>query len=122
MDLQQPIFIPTKFLKFLTNRKGENMVLSKDELMTAIKTKFGDDTSDETITLLENISDTLDTVKEGVDWKQKFDENDKMWREKYTSRFFETPAQPTPTPNEPQPKDEEDKAEEITINDLFETK
>ena len=94
-------------------------VKSKDELLASIKSKFGDDTSDETITLLEDISDTLDTVKEGVDWQKKFEDNDKMWREKYTSRFFDAPAPtPTPTPT-PSPTDDEDKAEDIKINDLF---
>ena len=95
------------------------MVKTKDELMASIKSKFGDDTSDETIALLEDISDTLDTTKDGADWKKKFEDNDKMWREKYTSRFFDTPVpapQPTPTPS---PTDDEDKAEEIKIGDLF---
>ena len=93
------------------------MVKTKDELMASIKSKFGDDTSDETIALLEDISDTLDTAKEGTDWQKKFEENDKMWREKYTSRFFNSPA-PEPKP-EPEPEPEADKSETIMINDLF---
>lgn len=98
------------------------MVKTKDELMASIKSKFGDDTSDETIALLEDISDTLDTTKDGSDWKKKFEDNDKMWREKYTSRFFDSPAEPShpAEPNDPDP--EEVKAEEIKIDDLFETK
>ena len=93
-------------------------VKSKDELLASLKSKFGDDTSDETITLLEDISDTLDTTADGVEWQKKYEENDKMWREKYTSRFYDTPA---PEPK-PEPAPEPDKAEDITINDLFETK
>lgn len=98
------------------------MVKTKDELMASIKSKFGDDTSDETIALLEDISDTLDTTKESTDWKKKYEDNDKMWRDKYTSRFFDSPAEPSQPvePNEPDP--EEVKAEEIKIDDLFETK
>ena len=95
------------------------MVRTKDELLASIKSKFGDDTSDETITLLEDISDTLDTTKEGAEWKKKYEENDKMWRDKYTSRFFDNPAPaPTPAPT-PSPSDDDDKAEEIMIKDLF---
>ena len=87
--------------------------------MASIKSKFGDDTSDETIALLEDISDTLDTIKEGADWKKKFDDNDKMWREKYTSRFFDAPANDNNVPPTVVVEDAIDKSEEIKINDLF---
>lgn len=67
-------------------------VKSKDEIMKAIKAKIGDDNSDETIALLEDITDTLndyDTrTKEDTEWKTKYEENDKEWRKKYTDRFF----------------------------------
>lgn len=97
-------------------------VKSKEEIMASIKAKLGEDTSDETIALLEDLSDTLDTTNDKNDWKKKYEDNDKMWRDKYTSRFFDSPAEPSqPTePNEPDP--EEVKAEEIKIDDLFETK
>ena len=98
------------------------MVKTKDELMASIKSKFGDDTSDETIALLEDISDTLDTTKDGADWKKKFEDNDKMWREKYTSRFFDTPAD-QPKPNDGNPSDDtsdnDGVNEDVTIDDLF---
>ena len=68
------------------------MVKTKEEILEAIKGKIGEDTSDETITLLEDISDTLndyDTkTKDSTEWKTKYEENDKAWREKYTNRFF----------------------------------
>ena len=98
------------------------MVKTKDELMASIKSKFGDDTSDETIALLEDISDTLDTTKEGADWKKKFEDNDKMWREKYTSRFFDTPANQS-NQNGDNPSDDasdnDGVNEDVTIDDLF---
>lgn len=98
-------------------------VKTKDELMSSIKTIFGDDMNDDKIALLEDISDTLDTTNDSTDWKKKFEDNDKMWRDKYTSRFFDTPAEPSKNdePND-EPTPEEVKAEEIKIDDLFETK
>lgn len=67
-------------------------VKTKEEILEAIKGKIGEDTSDETIALLEDISDTLndyDTkTKDSTEWKTKYEENDKAWREKYTNRFF----------------------------------
>ena len=68
------------------------MVKTKDELMASIKSKFGDDTSDETITLLEDISDTLDTTKEGADWKKKFRETQSA-EEKASAEKAEREAQ-----------------------------
>lgn len=63
-------------------------VLKKSELMEKLKTILGDKTDDETIVFIEDVSDTLDAGN-SEDWKQKYEENDKMWREKYTKRFFD---------------------------------
>lgn len=62
-------------------------VLSFDELIAKIKTKIGDDTSDESIELLEDVSDTFKANNDGEDWKTKYEENDKEWRKKYIERF-----------------------------------
>lgn len=68
------------------------MVRTKDELLSIIKDRIGDGTSDEDISLIEDINDTyadLETrISESGDWKAKYDENDKAWREKYRDRFF----------------------------------
>lgn len=92
-------------------------VKTKAEIMEAIKQKFGEDTSDETISLLEDLSDTLDTTNDSVNWKQKYEDNDKEWRTKYSSRFFEGGGEPKPEPD-PEPEDNTD----ITINELFSEK
>lgn len=95
-------------------------IRTKEEIIASIKNKFGNDTSDEAIALLEDISDTLDTTKDGIEWKHKYEENDRQWREKYTSRFYDGGSdkdKPDPTPDE---KDaEEEKASTVTFNDLF---
>lgn len=93
------------------------MVKTKEELLGSFKARLGEDTSDETITLMEDLSDTLDLTKDNVNWKQKYEENDKAWREKYTSRFAEGSA-PPPEPD-PEP---EDNSTKITYNDLFSEK
>ena len=93
-------------------------VRTKDEIMASIKAKFGEDTSDETIALIEDISDTLDTVNDSTDWKKKCEEIDQNWRKKSTSRFFESECEPEKA-EESKADPEEDKAETITINDLF---
>ena len=68
------------------------MVKTKDEILEAIKSRIGEDNSDETIAFLEDITDTLNDyenkTKTDTDWKAKYEENDKEWRKRYTDRFF----------------------------------
>ena len=94
------------------------MIRSKEELIEEIRAVVGDDTSDNVIALIENVSDTMTELEtsDGEEWKQKYEENDKMWREKYISRFTEGTTEPT-EPTEPTADDEE---KEKTFEDLFE--
>ena len=97
-------------------------VRTKDELLEIIKRRIGDDSSDETISFLEDITDTLSDYEEKAtnsdteDWKTKYEENDKMWREKYRERFFSKEVE----------KEDEDFAEDevkaVSYDDLFEGK
>lgn len=93
-------------------------VKNKDEILEAIKTRVGDNTDDETISFLEDVSDTLTDLETrasgGEDWKTKYEENDKLWRERYTNRFFSKEPVPDPAP-EPVPEPEVKK----TFSDLF---
>ena len=67
-------------------------IKSKEDILSAVKDKFKDDTSDSTLSFIEDISDTFNDLQSKAsgeqDWKQKYDENDKQWREKYKERFF----------------------------------
>ena len=88
--------------------------LSKDELIEKIKKYVGDRTDDETIEIIEDISDSIDS-SDADNWKQKYEENDKMWRDKYISRFVEKKEDEPDTPTE-----DEEETEYITFGDLFE--
>lgn len=68
-------------------------VKSKEELLESILIKFGDDTSDETLSFLEDVTDTIDDLEEkakgdGKDWKAEAERIDAEWRAKYRERFF----------------------------------
>lgn len=65
-------------------------VKTKEELMKVINEHFADDTSDETLEFIADISDTLDEGREAEAWKHKYEENDAEWRKKYRDRFFNT--------------------------------
>lgn len=88
--------------------------LTKDELIEKVRTYVGDRTDDETIELIENISDSIDS-SDADEWKQKFEENDKMWRDKYISRFLDKKEDEPDTPTE----HEEEEKEYNSFEDLF---
>ena len=79
------------------------------ELVNQIKTYTGDRDDDETLSLMEDINDTLNNE---TDWQAKYNEHDKAWRTKYKQRFE------TGTVDE---QDEPDEQEEkpITFDQLF---
>ena len=89
--------------------------LSKDELIEKVRKYVGDRKDDDTIEIIEDISDSIDS-SEADEWKKKYEENDKMWRDKYISRFVEKKDDEPDTPTE---HDEEEK-EYNSFEDLFE--
>ena len=89
--------------------------LPKNELIEKVRKYVGDRTDDETIEIIEDISDSTDS-SDADEWKQKFEENDKMWREKYISRFLEKKEDELDTPTE----HEEEEKEYNSFEDLFE--
>lgn len=98
------------------------MVKSKEELIEEVRAVVGDDTSDNVIALIENVTDTMTELEksDGEEWKQKYEENDKMWREKYISRFTEGTTEPTTEPTEPTTEPTaDDEEKEKTFEDLF---
>lgn len=89
--------------------------LSKDELIEKVKKYVGDRTDDETIEIIEDITDSISST-DADEWKKKYEENDKMWREKYISRFLEKKEDDIDTPTE----HEEEEKEYKSFEDLFE--
>lgn len=90
--------------------------LTRNELIEKVRKYVGDRTDDETIEIIEDISDSIDSSDDD-DWKQKFEENDKMWRDKYISRFLEKKEDELDTPTE---HEEEEEKEYNSFEDLFE--
>lgn len=89
--------------------------LSKDELIEKVKKYIGDKNDDETIEIIEDISDSIDS-SDADQWKQKYEENDKMWRDKYISRFVEKKEDEL----DPQSEHEQEEKECSSFEDLFE--
>lgn len=68
-------------------------IRTREEILNSVRSHFGDDTSDETLALVEDITDTITDFENkaknnGTDWEQKYKDNDAAWRKKYRDRFF----------------------------------
>lgn len=59
-----------------------------EELLKAVEAVIGDSSSDESLALLEDISDTMGQWSENENWKEKYDTLDRDWRERYKQRFL----------------------------------
>lgn len=100
-------------------------VLNKEQLMDKLKSIIGDETSDETLTFIEDVSDTYDSLdkseENGEDWKKKYEDNDKEWREKYKARFFEGEQKNIEKKEEEKNDENDDNSEpkKLTFENLF---
>lgn len=93
-------------------------VKTREEILETIRTRVGDQTDDETISFLEDVTDTLTDLEtrangDGENWEQRYKDNDAEWRKKYKERFFS--SEPT-EPKEPKQGEEE---KPKTFEDLF---
>ena len=98
-------------------------ILTKDQILASVRERLKDDTSDESIKFIEDISDTIEDyetrTKDTTDWKQKYTDNDNEWRKKYRDRFFNTPS------NEEKPvvssdgSDDDNEPKKYTYDNLF---
>jgi hypothetical protein len=95
-------------------------VKTRDEIMEAIRKRIGEDTSDEAISLLEDVTDTFTDyetkVADKTDWKTKYDEMDASWRKKYMDRFSGKTGEEVKDEQEEQIKDD---SETRTFDELF---
>lgn len=95
-------------------------VKTRDEIMEAIRKRIGEDTSDEAIALLEDVTDTFTDyetrVADKTDWKTKYDEMDANWRKKYMDRFSGKTGEDIKEEQEEQIKED---SEPRTFDELF---
>lgn len=96
------------------------MKLEKEELLKELHDYTGDRTDDETLKLIEDVSDSLDADGNGKtdseDWQAKYNDLAK----KYKDRFTESVEVKEDTKDEDDKKEEEEeKAEKISADDLF---
>ena len=98
-------------------------VRSISEILEYVQARIAEDTSDDAIAFVEDITDTLNDLesktKDEEDWKKKYEDNDASWRKKYKDRFFGGGK-----PSEEELEEEFEDNEEKTVKkfeDLFKT-
>ena len=99
-------------------------VLSKDDYMARVKGIVGEKSDDESISLLEDLTDTYNdlekrTQKSDIDWEKKCKDLDEQWRKRFQKRFYESDGGNPYYGPEIETETEEEK---ITIDDLFKEK
>ena len=97
-------------------------VRTRDEILAAIRSRLGDDTSDDALTIIEDVDDTFKDyeTRTGEDWKSKYDELDAQWRKRYRDRFFQKADNGETTPDDVKDDNEEDLKEESEVKDFDE--
>lgn len=67
-------------------------VRTREEILESIRNIVGDSTDDNSLQLLEDVTDTFtdfeNKTANQTDWKAKYEENDEGWRKKYAERFY----------------------------------
>lgn len=91
------------------------MVKTKDEIMEELRAYIGDRADDQTISLVENISDTIDDYAAHGDYDEKLMAVEAEWRHKYIDRFMNGGE----NKSDIETTGDEEKTEEITIDDLY---
>lgn len=94
-------------------------VRTREEILALVKERIGEGQTDDDISFIEDVADTLSDMEKRVDeagdWKTKYEENDALWRKKYKERFFDSSDESDPY----LPDGEVTQTEIKTYDDLF---
>ena len=79
-------------------------IRTREEILESIRNIVGDSTDDNTLQVLEDVTDTFtdfeNKTADQTDWEAKYKENDEGWRKKYAERFYTGDPSVPPKSNE----------------------
>lgn len=100
-------------------------ILNRNDYFARLESRLANDASPEAISFLEDMTDTYNDLEnkangDGIDWEQRFKDNDAMWRARYQNRFFNggdraVPASPCSQADE----GDSYNPDEVTVDTLF---
>lgn len=98
-------------------------IRTREEILESIRNIVGDRTDDNTLQVLEDVTDTFtdfeNKTANQTDWEAKYKENDEGWRKKYAERFYTGDPSVPPKINEPDIDEPDDKP--TRFEELFTT-
>ena len=100
-------------------------ILSKSDYFDKLDAVFKGKTDEESIGMMEDFIDTYNDLEtradgDGENWKQKYEELDKEWKQKYKNRFFNTGGgNPSLGDNKSDDKDGCYTPESVNFDNLF---
>ena len=93
-------------------------IKSREDLLKSLNALIGDNSTDENLAILEDVTDTLKDYEEKTadqtDWKTKYEQNDADWRKKYKERFLSGESI-----KDEQEEDVKKDSEPLTFDSLF---
>lgn len=106
-------------------RKGKLVttmsVKTREELLNSFNTIVGENADDAVLEFISDMTDTFDDyeAKSSIDWEQRYNDNDAMWRKKYKDRFFGKSDNNDEEFEKPTDPRKANPIEKITIKGLF---
>lgn len=98
-------------------------IRTREEILESIRNIVGDRTDDNTLQVLEDVTDTFtdfeNKTANQTDWEAKYKENDEGWRKKYAERFYTGGTSVPHKINEPDIDEPDDKP--TRFEELFTT-
>lgn len=96
-------------------------IKSREELLSSLSAIIGEEPDENGVALLEDITDTITDYEDKTreNWKEKYEQNDKAWRKKYTERFMKGTSSPNDDDDFGDEGGEDNRPK--TFNDLFKT-
>ena len=95
-------------------------IVSNEDLIQRVTALIGESTTDENISLIEDVTDTLqdytNRTQDSTNWQERYTENDREWRKRYTERFSNNSSQGA---ENPPPPVESQIDEKLTFDSLF---
>jgi len=98
-------------------------IRTKEEIIASFNNIVGDRSDDDTLAMLEDLSDTLADYEaaRSTDWEAKYNDLDAQWRERYRKRFTSDgyAKEVIGIENVAEPNDTRSEAEKTKYEDLF---
>lgn len=101
-------------------------VLNRDDYFARLHSRLAEDTSEDGIAFLEDMTDTYEDLEkrangDGIDWEARYRDLDESWKKRYRHRFF-SGGPGNPNYHEDSEESDEYDPNRITIDSLFEKK